>query len=120
MKEMVYGPDMGKREILYSGEYNGHQFYIVSYQSHPCCYVRTDLPDRESQNIECHGGITFSSYAFEEFDVKGHYIGWDYAHCGDLTGWIGRGVAHTTEKMYSDVKKVIDQIIKLEGGEKNG
>lgn len=37
MKEMVYGPDMGKREILYSGEYNGHQFYIVSYQSHPCC-----------------------------------------------------------------------------------
>lgn len=120
MKEMVYSQKFGKREILHSGKYKGHQFYIVSYQVHPCCYVNTDLPDREAEKIECNGGITFMGHAFKEFGVKGHYIGWDYAHCWDFSALTGRGNVHTTEEMYADVKEVIDQVIKLEGGEENG
>lgn len=53
VKAMVYRKESGNREILHRGEYKGHQFYIVSYQTHPCCYVKTDMPDSEAYEKSC-------------------------------------------------------------------
>lgn len=82
------------REVVLTSEYRGYKFFIVTYGTHPCAYVR--LPkshpysgmDMDDMDISCHGGITF----YGEFNDKvldkgfpndGEYIGWDYAHAGD-------------------------------------
>ena len=65
MKPMVY-KKRGDIEILDNGIYNGYQYWIVSYGSHPCAYV--ELPkdhkyygkDYVDIPIDCHGGITYS------------------------------------------------------------
>lgn len=115
MKEMVYWPRRTAREILHSGKIKGYQFYIVSYGTHPCAYVKAEVPRYQEDKIECNGGITYSGNAFKEFDVKGKYIGWDYAHCWDFAGYDPKmgGKIHTTEEIMEDVKKVISQLISL-------
>lgn len=83
MIELYNRDGIGKRTIVSSGELYGYQWYIVSYGSHPCAYVRSDIPEKVQDEIEVHGGITFSGKAFDEFTIKGKYIGWDYNHYDD-------------------------------------
>lgn len=35
---------IGQRRVFAQGELNGHEWFIVSYGSHPCAYVKSDIP----------------------------------------------------------------------------
>lgn len=93
----------GKREnfkIIKNGIYNGYHFIIVSYGTHPCAYV--ELPENhpyyemevyddepfispyDKMNIRCHYGLTFAGRFRDALNMPGYYIGWDYAHLGDM------------------------------------
>ena len=66
MKEMIYKPDR-ELEILDEGIIDGRQYYIISFGTHPCAYVKVfeeELKDKdgfEDWDIDCHGGVTFCS-----------------------------------------------------------
>lgn len=115
-KQMIYKEKPTNREILATGEYKGYIFYIVSYGTHPCAYVRVNTHKDWEEIIDCHGGITFNDSAFEEFENKGEYIGWDYNHCHDFSGCMPEfgGKRWTTEEIYEDVKNVIEQVVLIE------
>jgi len=89
MLEMIYEPQMKPAKILDSGIYNNFEYKIVSYGTHPCCYI--SIPknhkyynkDYENIDIECHGGLTYS----QKQDDNKYWIGWDYAHCNDYMGY---------------------------------
>ena len=43
----LYDKDrIGQRRIFAQGELNGHEWFIVSYGSHPCAYVKSDIPEK--------------------------------------------------------------------------
>ena len=91
MKEMIYKSKLF-REVLGGGTYKNYNYKVVSYGTHPCCYV--EIPENnplykqdylQMQDIDCHGGITFCD--FKDFgDGNKYYIGWDYAHLYDFSG----------------------------------
>jgi hypothetical protein len=63
--------------------------------------------------IDCHGGVTYSSVELVVANNKGWYIGWDYAHYMDYSGYMPCGSLTkkwTTHEMVSECKRVIDQI----------
>lgn len=83
--ERVYFSEiMTSKVILSTGVYNGFNYEVVSYGTHPCCYI--DLPkghrwykkDYKDIDVKCHWGLTYSY-------KNGNFwrIGWDYAHCED-------------------------------------
>lgn len=81
--------------VLAAGEYKGFHYYVISYGTHPCCYI--EIPeghkyfnmDYEYIDFECHGGLTFSESCLRPVDESGKrwFIGWDYAHCYDYVGY---------------------------------
>ncbi len=125
-------------DLLLSGSYDGYEFWILDLHSHPTAYVRVPkghpcyrkrfMKDDEIDCIGCHGGITYSEDRLHVVDreLKGWFIGWDYAHWGDHLGWETFdefGKRWTTEEIFDDVKDVIRQLKKaVEGkkGEKDG
>lgn len=124
MIEMVYQKERTSK-ILDKGTFKGFDYVIVSYGSHPCCYVF--LPENHKyfkkdymeiiDKIECHGGLTFScmdkDFAPLPSDTNKWVLGWDYAHYDDYCGYYGLklgGKKHTTTELLEDVKKVIDQL----------
>ena len=92
MEEMTYEPKMHDAKILYKGDFRGIDYLIVSYGTHPCCYVRIPLGNKyynidfDKIDIDCHGGITYAQFCDFGFGKK-YYIGWDYAHFDDYTGF---------------------------------
>ena len=77
-----------QRRIIKSGKTDGRKWFIVSYGSHPCAYVESDIPEKLQDEIIVHGGITFCGKAFLEFETDGRFVGWDYSHCSKLsTAW---------------------------------
>lgn len=123
MLEMVYQSER-KEEILYKGEYKGFEYKIVSYGTHPCCYVvipknhKFYNKDYDDICVMCHGGMT---YAGKEKDNK-FWIGWDYAHYGDYTGVCEMPILKefkylhkndkkwTTKELIKETKEVIEQL----------
>ena len=108
MKEMIYGSDSKKIELIERSKYKGYDYAILNmHGSHPCCYVRlphnhklaeTALDNYDDLDIRCHGGITYAEnylrlvgdinesgtdWKYELKDMSGVWIGWDYAHCND-------------------------------------
>ena len=80
----LYDKDcIGQRRVFAQGELNDHEWFIVSYGSHPCAYVKSDIPEKLQDEILVHGSITFCGKAFPEFMTDGRIIGWDYNHCCD-------------------------------------
>lgn len=117
MKPMIYRKECYDREILHSGEIDGIKFYIVSYGTHPCAYVVCNIDDETAYNeIECHGGITYTGKTFEEFDENENCIGWVYNHYGDCNGSFEFHCDRkwTTEEILEEVKDVIKQVKKYE------
>ena len=125
MKEMIYD-SVRKRELLYNGIYKGYHFYIISYGTHPCCYV--EIPSKSKifkitymdiESIDVHGGLTYSSdklYIGTNTALNNSwFIGWDYAHLGDYVAFIDSidGKKWTTNEMIDDCKNVINQIIDI-------
>ena len=102
---------MRQRRIIKSGETDGRKWFIVSYGSHPCAYVESDIPERLIDEIRVHGDITFAGKAFPEFKTDGRFIGWDYNHCEDYNAEYQHGGKRwTVEEILDDVKSVITQL----------
>lgn len=113
--------------ILDKGNYEKFNYVIVSYGTHPCCYI--SIPQKhkffeknyDDIDIDCHGGLTFSDYRDFGCGLK-YYIGWDYAHFNDYIGYYELDCLRdspfnhdddkrwTTEELLEDVKKVIEQL----------
>jgi len=74
---------------------DGVNYAIVHLGTHPCAYVGLKHPSNnkyfiEDSDLDVHGGCTFHtinntniSYLSREYD----WIGWDYAHLGDFSGY---------------------------------
>lgn len=121
MKPMIYKPS---REVtlLDSGTYKGIDYIILSLGSHPTAYVRVPknhlyfkVEDHNIYDIECHGGLTYSNETVKKSDKKGWWLGWDYAHLGDYTGYDGLSLRTgdrkwSTEEILDEVKNVIEQL----------
>lgn len=129
MKPMIY-THLRTKEILHDGLYKNYYFVIVSYGVHPCAYVRVPKNhpfykrDYNELDITCHGGLTFGDdlkHVIPNDESDAWYVGWDYAHVGDYEilsnipnfSFI-EGKQWTTEEIYEDVKRVIDQLINYE------
>ena len=121
LHEMVYKGSRCELQVLAHGVYHGRNYYVISYGTHPCAYV--DVSDllsmtRKEQKyiedaIDCHGGVTYSSVKLVVENKTGWYIGWDYAHCMDYSGYMPRESLTkkwTTREMVSECKRVVDQI----------
>lgn len=125
MKEMIYKKQSSMkdgREVLDSGISFGFNFYIISFGSHPCCYV--EIPDNhplylekyDDIEIDCHGGLTFSSSKLTGIDETGlkWFIGWDFAHCDDYycspVGSDLKGHKWTLDELICEVDKVCKQL----------
>lgn len=121
LHEMVYMKSRCEPQLLAHGVCHGRDYYVVSFGTHPCAYVDvSDLPSmtwKEQKYIEnaidCHGGVTYSDAELAVANNKGWYIGWDYAHCMDYSGYMPReslAKKWTTREMVSECKRVIYQI----------
>jgi len=122
---MDLGYDMANVDY---GYVNGIAYTIVDTVSHVCAFV--GLPDThpfssmtgEMIPLEVHGGITFKSYNVKRFPYPNlMWIGWDYAHFGDYTGYMSKldivgsdDIKHTFEMVHVDVMDTIKQIIKFD------
>lgn len=112
------------------GYVDGVAYTIVDTGSHPCAYI--GLPDThpfasmtdEMIPLEVHGGITYKSYSnrFPYPDLM--WIGWDYAHYGDYTGYSNElgntgsdEVKHTFKMVLADVMDTIKQIKEYKNGQ---
>lgn len=120
----LYG---NESRMILTSDYKGLTYSIITFGTHPCDYVDVkntmfdgkfyaDIP------IECHGGLTYSADYLPRTNDKGWFIGWDYAHWGDLFYSqynIDMGVIDivskewTIDEVEEECKNVIDQLIKL-------
>lgn len=127
MKEMQYQKTRHTTTILDKGDYKGFNYAIVSYGTHPCCYVF--LPkghkyygrEYDEIDINCHGGLTYSGddlYCNPVCITDTWIIGWDYAHCDDYTGYFEDEYNNlkkwTTKEMQQEVFGVINQLCEKE------
>ena len=124
MKEMIYSATrINPPEMLADGEYKGFHFYVLNLGTHPCAYLDVTGSDLNGIhytdiNIECHCGLTYSGDYLLTVDKKGWFIGWDYAHCCDFSGYElempiyirTNGKKWTTYEIINECKQVIDQI----------
>lgn len=116
LKEMAYG-DRLDGEILADGTYKGYEVRVISYGTHPCCYVKLEdghkyhRKDWYDVNIGVHGGITFAEeVSGEQRWSDGWWIGWDYAHVGDCFYPMDSGKTYTVEMLVDDIIDAIDQL----------
>ena len=95
MKEMIYTSER-TRELLHNDIYKGYHYYIMSYGTHPCCYIELHKDsilygvNYDDIDMDVHGGLTYSKDYLKTGDnttVSGNwFIGWDYGHCTDYIG----------------------------------
>ncbi len=123
MKEMVYKPNFDI-EVLVKESFDGYDYLIVSYGTHPCAYVKIPKShplygkNYTEMDIACHGGPTFSgNLEIDSTDPDNFYVGWDYAHAGDYSGYNENGQQdkkYTVADILEDVDYVIYQLKMLE------
>lgn len=127
MKEMVYKK---QRELvlLEYNNYKGYNYAVVSQGTHPCGYV--EIPSKHPYykkryndcDILCHGGLTFSGKLSDELALPSNtfWLGWDYAHYGDLCGYdflfgfMVNGKVYSTTDVVQECRYVIDQLEALQ------
>lgn len=126
LREMEYIPER-TIEILATSSINDYNYFVISYGTHPCCYV--ELPKRhklygltymdieENYEISVHGGLTFSADSLLLRDNT-WILGWDYAHYGDYycnSYNFGSDTDHrwTTVEMIQECIEVIKQLEKI-------
>lgn len=112
---------------------------IVSQGTHPCAYIGLpkghllenvsyeELSDNECY-IDCHYGLTYSDRNVAGFYKDRWFLGWDYAHCDDFIGYyLDNGEESilskenkkwTTEEIYEDCLKVLEDIKNIKVEEK--
>ncbi len=115
------------REVLISGTIKGIDYAIVTYGSHPCCYVRVGKDSklyrkdyRKADDIISYspnGGFTYAEkdlFAFDK-DKSKWILGWDYAHVWDYHPRINEeGKKQTEKSLMTEVKKVINAIAEID------
>lgn len=105
-------------KVLVQHKYKKYCYKIITLGSHPCGYVM--IPKSHilydvgysDVHINVHGGLT---YAGIESDGN-YWIGWDYAHAGDLYYSTYRelnGKRWSLKEIESHCRDVINQIIKI-------
>ena len=124
MENEVYSMNKNT-QCLEHGTYKGFNYYIISYSSHPCCYI--EIPESHKYykkhyddiyydgDIECHGGLTYSE---DHLNIlkDSWFIGWDYAHYGDFSMreydmfCSSYGDKHSLDKLRQDVYHAIDTL----------
>lgn len=72
---------------------------VMQEMGHRCAYVGVPKGNKYFgkkykdilENINCHGGLTFSSVPELDYPIPGcadfWFFGWDYAHAGDENDW---------------------------------
>lgn len=99
---IYFSKTMTSGKVIAKGEHKGLHYEVISYGTHPCCYV--DLPKEhkwygvkyDAIPVKCHFGLTYAAFS------SGHKwrIGWDYAHCDDYcTYYEDSEVFHHTEEL---------------------
>ena len=127
MKEMIYSPDR-KIEVLDTGTCFGLFYWILNLGTHPTAYVKIPenhkyyQKDYDDIDIQAHGGLTYSRdhlWISESQRLEGWFIGWDYAHCYDYTGYYTKrdsGLYElkrwSTEEIREEVYKVCEQLLR--------
>ena len=125
MTEQIYTGEKCTK-ILEKNTHKGMEYLIVTYGSHPCCYVeipenhylfgKSYYEDEEIDSINCHGGITFASRRNFGFG-ENYYIGWDYKHFGDYNAnaqVYENAKKWTIKELEKHCEDVINQIIENE------
>ena len=120
MKEMEYKKERTTR-ILDKGTIDNIGYCIVNYGTHPCAYLFLSKGHKfyglgyDDIDINVHGGLTFSEddLVFNPLVTDCWIIGWDYAHCGDYSGYYEDGKdwkKWTSTEILEEVKNAIKQI----------
>ena len=135
MKEMIYDPSIKNVVLLDSGTYKGFEYYIVNRGGeYPLAYIK--VPD--DLKISCedpfeinldspHGGLTFGCEnavppTLEGLASKGNYLGWDYDHFDDYSGYYDEGSIRKYATRKWATKEILEQVkntIREIRGEKN-
>lgn len=127
---MEYGARLNCPKLLALGSYRGLGFAVQNMSGKfPCAYVDVSGTSFEScpyqrLDVEVHGGLSYSGNEIKTV-TGGWWLGWDYAHVGDLifckvVGGKGgcaklfNGVQYTTEKIIEECASVIDQLLEKE------
>lgn len=115
-------------QILDNRFYKGYEYYIVNRGTHPTAYIKLPKTDKFygwgyddlSEVIDVHGGFTYCSDKLSlDGSIGNWFIGWDYAHYMDYTGFeILEGndynhesnEKHSTFKILEDVIDVVNQL----------
>lgn len=135
MLDMIYSPQrLASPIVLATGSLRDYKYYVLNQGTHPTAYV--ELPEwhpffgnhYDDIPVEVHGGLTYSSHHLPTIadDEEGRFfIGWDYSHYGDFTGFylepifqnhkdMFGGKTYTTNEMVYDCLMVINQLIEKE------
>ena len=104
-------------EIMKVGVFKGYSYVIThtdnGFSSWYCGYV--EVPKNHIyfeqhydniDDIECHGGLTYSGYRFKDYKDKAYYIGFDTAHFNSEP-------ANNLTFVENECLNIIDQLIKL-------
>ena len=119
IRRMIYSNDNNNGEILYLDSYKGYNYLVLSYGTHPCCYIMLDTNSKYYGKsylqipLDVHGGLTYSGDSLGNFLNRENYwiIGWDYAHCGDrYGGYLINGHTWKTTELIRDCIKAIDKL----------
>lgn len=124
--------------IVDKGIIDDYQWFIASYGTHPCAYVkipkehklhnRKDIGD--FYDIDVHGDITFTGEDFlfnPVVDNDSWWIGWDYAHSGDYRKITMFDELHFNdnskkwkiEEIKNEIKNAIEQLKTIQQGDIN-
>lgn len=126
MKEMEYS-EKRKIEVLDTGYCLGFLYYIMNLGTHPTAYIKIPKEnkyygkDMGEINLDVNGGVTYSEEGLNISDnqrIEGWFIGWDYAHYGDYTGfellvpeqYRTGGKKLTTKEIYEEVRQACYQL----------
>lgn len=123
MVEMEY-KDERETVLLENKNYNGFDYYIISYGTHPCAYIQLKEgnvffgENYDYIDIPCHGEFTYSENELGEFVSSSDnvwVIGWDYAHDSDKFGTDDdSGKNWTLSEIRNEVKSVINELRYME------
>lgn len=132
-KEMIY-QSQRKIELLYNQIYKNYHYYILNLGAFPTAYI--EIPKNNilfgrgynqiydiGFDFPVNGGLTYSSDILQignnTIMANSWFIGWDYAHCTDYTGYdelypIGirtGGKKWTTEEIIKECENAIDYLV---------
>ena len=121
VEESFYNKN-GYEKLLKAGTYKGCPYFIITFGTHPCCYIGIDSNNKfykkhyDDIPIQVHGGLTFAcpTSKFKYFNKDNYWIiGWDYLHYGDYLYWLNYGKKWTLKELEQAIYTAIDNLIEL-------